>query len=103
MVLNQWSAKWHSTTDLVVGGSKSTTQRKKEEAKLKMTDLDAKRKKEVADKAHVEREVTQQTGKQTGGTEQGYDKGARSHSPDTEEEHNNTVQTLRRHSPTSST
>ncbi len=36
-VLDQWREEWRATVDLVVGGSKSTVQRKKEEAKLKMT------------------------------------------------------------------
>ena len=36
-VLNQWPVEWHATTDLEVGGRNSAAQRKKEEAKLKMT------------------------------------------------------------------
>ena len=35
-VLDKWSAEWHTTTDLAVGGSKSAAQKKKEEAKFKM-------------------------------------------------------------------
>lgn len=57
MVLDQWPTEWCTTIDLVVGGSKSTAQKKKEEAKLKMTQLAEKRKKEATDKAHVEREA----------------------------------------------
>jgi len=60
-MLNQWPTEWHSTTDLVVGRSKSVTQKNKEEAKVKMTQLAKKGKKEVADKAHVECEAAQQT------------------------------------------
>lgn len=44
-------------------------QKKKEEAKLKMTQLAEKRKKEAADKPQAEHEAAQQAGKQTGGTE----------------------------------
>lgn len=43
--------KWHNTSDLEVGVSKSVAQCKREEAKLKMVQLDKKRKKEVIDKA----------------------------------------------------
>ncbi len=50
-VLDRWPAEWCSTTNLAMGGSKSSTQRKKEEAKLKMTQLAKKRKKETANKA----------------------------------------------------
>jgi len=49
-VLDRWSAEWHTIADLVVGGSKSVAQRKKDEAKLKMTQQDEKREKEVANK-----------------------------------------------------
>ena len=44
VVLDRWPAEWHTTIDLAVGGSKSVAQRKKEEAKLKMTQLAEKRK-----------------------------------------------------------
>jgi len=56
VVLNQWSVEWRSTTNLAIGGRKSAMQRKKEEAKLKMTQLDEKRKKEAIDKAQEERD-----------------------------------------------
>ena len=79
-VLNQWSAEWHATIDLVVGGNKSSAQ-EKEEAKLKMAQLIKKRKNEAIDKAQ-----TEQAGKQTGGTEHGSNKGTRSPSPKIEEE-----------------
>ena len=36
VVLDQWSTEWLTTMDLAIGGSKSTAQKKKEEAKLKM-------------------------------------------------------------------
>jgi len=35
-VLDQRLTEWQTTTDLAVGGIKSTAQKKKEEAKLKM-------------------------------------------------------------------
>lgn len=50
-VLDHWPTKWITPANLVVGGSKSATQCKKEEAKLKMKQLTEKRKKEAADKA----------------------------------------------------
>lgn len=62
-MLNQWPVDWHFTTDLSMGRSKFATQKKKEEAKLKMTHLAEKRKEEAIDKAQAEREVVQQTGK----------------------------------------
>ena len=37
VVLDRWSTEWCTTSDLVVRARKSTTQRKKEEAKIKMT------------------------------------------------------------------
>ena len=55
-MLDQWLAEWCFTTDLAVGGSKSAMQKKKE-AKLKMTQLTEKRKKEAADKAQADRNV----------------------------------------------
>lgn len=88
VVLDQLLVEWHSTTDLSVDGSKSTAQKKKQEAKLKMTHLDKKRKKEVVDKAQAECQATQQIGKYIAGTEQGSNKGARSPSPETEKETN---------------
>lgn len=51
-----------------------------------MAQLVEKRKKEANDKAKAESEATQQAGKQTSGTERGYDKGMRSPSPETQEE-----------------
>lgn len=84
-VLDQWPTEWRTTTDLAMGGSKYTTQRKKEEAKIKMTQLAEKRKKEATEKAQAERKAVQ-TEKKTGGTERGSHKGARSPSPETEEE-----------------
>lgn len=36
VVLDQWLTEWCTTTDLAMGGSKSATQKKKEEAKFKM-------------------------------------------------------------------
>lgn len=60
--LDQWPIEWLSTIDLAVGGSKSIVQKKKEEAKLKMTQLAEKRKKEATDKAQVDHEVAQQAG-----------------------------------------
>jgi len=36
VVLDKWPAEWYTTMDFRVGGSKSTKQNKKEEAKLKM-------------------------------------------------------------------
>lgn len=50
-IVNQWSAEWHTTIDLAVGGSKSSTHKKKEETKLKMTQMDKRRKTEANDKA----------------------------------------------------
>jgi len=50
-MLDKWSAEWHTTMELVVGGSKSNTQNKKEEAKLKMAHLVENRKKEATEKA----------------------------------------------------
>lgn len=50
-VLDHWSAKSHTTAKLAMRGKKFVVERKKEEAKLKMTQLAKKRKKEVADKA----------------------------------------------------
>jgi len=38
-VLDQCPEEWRTTMDLVVGGSKSSAQKKKEEAKLKMVHL----------------------------------------------------------------
>lgn len=37
VVLDCWLTEWRIKVDLVVGGSKSVMQRRKEEAKLKMT------------------------------------------------------------------
>lgn len=51
VVLDRWPAEWRTTTYLVVRGSNSTTQKNKEEAKLKVTQLAKKRKKEATDKA----------------------------------------------------
>lgn len=56
-VLDRWPTKWRTTTDLAVGGSKSTAQRNKEEAKLKMMQLAKKRMKDVADKAQTEHDA----------------------------------------------
>ena len=53
-VLDKWPAEWHTTIDLAVGGSKSATQKKKDEAKLKIAQLIEKRKKEAAEKAKAE-------------------------------------------------
>jgi len=50
-MLDKWSAEWCTTTKLLVGGSKSTALKKKEEAKLKMAQLVEKRKNEAAEKA----------------------------------------------------
>jgi len=51
VVLDQWLAEWHTTTDLVMGRSKPLVQKKEEEANLKMAQLAKKRKKEATDKA----------------------------------------------------
>ena len=53
--------------DLVVGGSKSTTQKKKDEAKLKMAHLVKKRKEEATKKAK-EVNIGKEARKQTRGT-----------------------------------
>lgn len=84
LVLDKWPVVWHSTKDMAVGRRKSAMYKKKEEAKLKMTQLAEKRKKEVTDKAQVECKATQQTRKKTGGTKQSSRKGMRSPSPKTE-------------------
>lgn len=54
VVLDKWPTEWCTPTDWVVGGSKSSTQKKKDEAKLKMAQLVEKRKKEIAKKAKAE-------------------------------------------------
>lgn len=59
-VLDRWPVEWCTISSLAVVGSKSAAQKKKEEAKLKMTQLAKKRKKEVLGKAQVERNATQQ-------------------------------------------
>jgi len=64
-----------------MGMSKSITQCKKEEAKVKMGYLANKRKKEVTDKVQVERNTTQQAEKKTRKIEHGSNKRARSSSP----------------------
>lgn len=56
-MLDQWSAKWHTTISLALGRRKSAAQKKKEEVKLKMAHLAKKRKKEAADKAQAEHEA----------------------------------------------
>jgi len=84
-VLDKWMAEWHTSTNLEVGGSKFSAQKKKEEAKLKMAQLVEKRKKEVAEKAQVEY-IGKEVGKQTSGIEQGSYKGTQSPSPKTEKE-----------------
>lgn len=61
-----------------------TTQKKV--AKLKMKEPVEKRRKEVVDKALAERDTTQETEKWTGEIEHVSDKGARSPSPEIEEE-----------------
>lgn len=58
-VLDQWPIEWCTTIDLVVGKSKSVAQKKKEEAKLKMAQLEEKRKKEAVDNALEECETMQ--------------------------------------------
>lgn len=50
-VLDKWLVEWCTLMDLAMGGKKSATQKKKEEAKLKMVQLVEKRKKEVAEEA----------------------------------------------------
>lgn len=38
-VLDKWMAEWHTSMDLAVRGSKFATQKRKDEAKLKMAQL----------------------------------------------------------------
>jgi len=52
-VLDHWSIEWCIASDLTARSSKSVTQRKNEEAKLKMAHLAEKMKKEIADKAQA--------------------------------------------------
>lgn len=86
VVLEHWLVEWCTTSDLAAGSSKFTAQCKKEQAKLKKAQLAKKRKKEVSDKVQAEHDVSQQTEKQTGEIEHGYDKGTSFPLPKTEEE-----------------
>jgi len=86
VVLDRWPVEWRTTSHLAVGSSKSVTQHKNEEAKLKKAQLAKKGKKEVIGKSLVECDATQHLEKQTGKTECDFDKGARSPSPETKEE-----------------
>lgn len=49
-ILDKWPAEWCTTTNLAVGGRKFISQKKKDEAKLKMVQLVEKRK-EATEKA----------------------------------------------------
>lgn len=64
-VLDKWSTEWHTPTNLAVGGRRSTTQKKKDEAKLKMVQLVKKWKKEAVEKAKVE-QIGKEAGKKNG-------------------------------------
>ena len=57
---------------MTAGSSKTTEQRKKEEDKLKMEQLDAKRKEEAEDKAKAECATAKQMGGQVEEEERGF-------------------------------
>lgn len=85
-VLDRWPVDWHTTTDLIAGSSKFITQRKKEEAKLRMEQLATKKRKETEDKAKAEHAAVKQMGGKVEEEEHGSGRSQKSPSSETEEE-----------------
>jgi len=85
-VIESWPAEWRMASDLSTGSSKSAVKQKKEEARIKMQQLDERRKKEVEEKAKAECATKKLTEEEEEEEEHDSDRSQRSPSSQTKED-----------------